>query len=1119
MSARPRTAERLTLVGASAGSGKTYRLTQEVAAAVAAVATGDVAGGATGIDLEGLVAVTYTRRAAAELAARIRRTLVETGAHARAQRLPLAYLGTVHAVCLRLLQEFAIDAGLSPHVDVVPGSEARLLRQALEWGLEPGFRRRVQVLADSLQIRWTPITQRTDWLTPVQDVMTLARSNRIDPGALEAMGERSAAGLLGLLGPPAQDGEAMDLALRGALEDAAAALGRIDDGQKNTGEARETVLDALRSASRGELFWSHWAKLAKLAPGKAAKAAVAPLVAAASRVNEHPRLHSELREFTQAIFAAAKAGLVAYDAWKKRRRVVDFVDMIDRALTLVEQPGVADELRDRIRLLVVDEFQDTSPVQLALFVRLHALADRSTWVGDRKQCIFEFAGADPTLMEAVTKWVHDEGGRAEQLPLNRRSRPELVDACSHLFGAAFARHGYGAGEVDVKAARATPAALEALPPMGLWTLDVTNQEDEAEAMAEGVRRLVEAPDQTPVVDRATNEVRDLRPGDVALLVATNAEAERVAKALFERGVRATLAQAGLLATPEGTLVAAAMRLLVDPRDELARATIEALTGFDGRDPDAWLDARMGEAAARRAAKEKGEAHAAPPPSLLVGRIEQLVPALEGASPSEALDRVLTALDVATLACRWPGPEQRLANLDALRAMASAYEERCGREREAATLAGLLRYFEEAAEVVLVRDEERASDEQHVGTGDAAVTVLTYHRAKGLEWPVVVLGSLNKGERRNAFEVAPETDRPAFDPGDPLAGRWIRYWPWPFGMQKKTPLADLAEASPEGAAVAAREERERVRLLYVGFTRARDHLILVAQTTSKGPKVQWLDELRDGQEKPLVDLPMAGDGAGRSVIKLRGAGGRVMEVRARHWMLDAGGDPPTRLADPDSHAWFTRGDGPVAVRPPYWIAPSRAAGDWPDLRVPTVAEATSIGERLPLGDSKGVDWENVGDALHAFLAADVAGLELPQRLERAHRILASSDLGALLTAHSLLRAGDQLRAWVDSRWPGATWHREYPVTGAVATPDGARRVRGTIDLLIETAEGVVLVDHKSFPGGKEQWVEKARGFAPQLGAYAQVLEAAGKRVIGLYVHFSVGAGVVAVTTGGQGSMKE
>ena len=90
----------ITVVSASAGSGKTYRLTKVVSAAIDP-------SGVEHIGLESLVAVTYTRKAHAELTARIRRTLVSAGAFDEALRLPLAYLGTVHAACLRLLQEFA----------------------------------------------------------------------------------------------------------------------------------------------------------------------------------------------------------------------------------------------------------------------------------------------------------------------------------------------------------------------------------------------------------------------------------------------------------------------------------------------------------------------------------------------------------------------------------------------------------------------------------------------------------------------------------------------------------------------------------------------------------------------------------------------------------------------------------------------------------------------------------------------------------------------------------------------------------------------------------------------------------------------------------------------------
>ena len=81
-----------------------------------------------------------------------------------------------------------------------------------------------------------------------------------------------------------------------------------------------------------------------------------------------------------------------------------------------------------------------------------------------------------------------------------------------------------------------------------------------------------------------------------------------------------------------------------------------------------------------------------------------------------------------------------------------------------------------------------------------------------------------------------------------------------------------------------------------------------------------------------------------------------------------------------------------------------------------------------------------------------------------------------------------------------------MTAAIAAPGGARRVQGTIDLLLETPEGVVLVDHKSFPGGPSQWADKAKEFAPQLAAYAHVLVAGGKRIAATYVHFPIGAGV-------------
>jgi ATP-dependent helicase/nuclease subunit A len=1105
----------ITVVSASAGSGKTYRLTHVVSGAI------DPAG-AQHIGLESLVAVTYTRKAHAELTARIRRTLVSAGAFDEALRLPLAYLGTVHAACLRLLQEFAIDAGLSPNVDVASGDAGKLLRQSLEASLSREAYATLDRLAHRFQLRFQPITKRHEWLGPVSDIMDLARSNRIPAAALPAMAERSVESLLKLLPRPEADGDALDDALMRELAIASKALAKANDSVGATKEAIALMAAVTRRRRDGEVDWCDWAKLARQEGSKNTDALLVKLREVASRYEAHPRLHAELRELTFAIYDAARVGLSAYQTWKERRRVVDYVDMLDRALTLVGDERVADVLRERLKLAVVDEFQDTSPIQLALFMKLHLLAKRSVWVGDRKQCIFEYAGADPMLMDSVASWVTASSGQRDVLDMNYRSRPELVEACSELFAAALARHDFSRDEVVVTAARTTPPELAALPPFGVWAIEAKNVGDHASSLASGVARMLAHASSTPVVDRTTSEVRAVRPGDIAVLVATNAEASLLADALHARGIRSAIARPGLLKTPEGVLVDAALRWLLDEGDTLAAARIDALLGFGGEAPDAWLDGLL-----------PRDETTAPRESAWRTSLGPVRARLGVLSPSEALDEVLASLDVVHLCARWPDAPQRVANLDALRGIASGYEDRCHQEREAGTVAGLLRYFDDMAAEKLRRDEVIASDDQHVPTDDGAVIVSTYHRAKGLEWPVVVLSSLDKAERRTAWEVCPESDGAAassFDPEHPLAGRWIRYWPKPLGGLKKAPLLEAAEESEEGERVRKREEKERARLLYVGFTRARDHLVLavrVSTSTTKATKkteatvvtkasCQWLDALADEDGEPLLGLPVgASDGAKDAVVRVRtGKGSASHDVAARVWRLNASAPVVAASAAEgvEQRRWFARAVVKSSVAAPrYRINPSNAAVDWPELVLPTIGEIVTLPGAMAI-DAKVAEYNVLGDAVHAFFATDVEGLTEEVRVERARRLLAAAGLVGVVRAEALVEASDRLRAFVEQRWPGAIWHREVAIDALVPTDGGERRVAGVIDLLLETAEGYVIFDHKTFPAKSEAaWRAKVVEFLPQFAGYASALRAVGGRdVVAGWVHLPAGGAVVEVS---------
>jgi ATP-dependent exoDNAse (exonuclease V) beta subunit len=374
-----------------------------------------------------------------------------------------------------------------------------------------------------------------------------------------------------------------------------------------------------------------------------------------------------------------------------------------------------------------------------------------------------------------------------------------------------------------------------------------------------------------------------------------------------------------------------------------------------------------------------------------------------------------------------------------------------------------------------------------------------------------MASLDRTERRHAFDVRPESDRDegGFDPERPLAGRWIRYWPWPLGVLKKAPLADQAAQSAEGLRVADREDKERTRLLYVGFTRARDHLVLAIRVARGKAASQWLDDLKDASGNSALELPLeAADGVVDCTRILRESGGHV-DVDTRVWRVGparAAATLPTRVP-----RWFLRERiRATEVRPVYRISPSSAQRQWVDGPNAHIRSVEQLGTSIRV-DGKHAEHDTVGNAVHAFLAADVEGLTADERTSQAARLIAAAGLESLLAPGVMTSAGDALRAWVSSKWPHARWRREVSIDAVLDSPHGERRISGTIDLLLETSAGYVLIDHKSFPGTTEPaWRAKVKAFLPQLAAYAAALDRLdGPPVVAIWVHLPLGGGMVEI----------
>lgn len=1055
------------IVTASAGTGKTHRLVSDVEQAVRAE-TPPAA----------ILATTFTNRAAAELVGRARAELVKANRRDDAEALLGGRFGTVNSVFGALLREFAFEGSRSPVTEVIPEERARaFFRMAADRPLGE-YADRLQAVAGRLGYSDRTGGRGINWTELIAQVVDLARSNGLSPQDLAASRDRSWSGLSALLEAPRKGDTVvrLDAAFAKAVSGAIRAIA-AGDGTQVTNKALQELRDVEGGLASGRAVpWQQWAKVAKMKAGRASDSLLNDVRAAAAAHARHPRLRSDVEAMIFGVFDCAAAGLEAYRDFKMARGLVDFGDQEAEALRLLDRADVTRTLTERLAVALVDEFQDTSPIQLALFLRMARIARRSVWVGDPKQSIYAFRGSDPELMTAVAREITaTPGGSSETLATSYRSRPGLVEFVNDLFVPAFQPQGITREQAECANAHRSDAEGQSLP-MAVWYVQGNKKEARAAALAAGVRRLLDEPAEWTIVPKDSAAPRNVRAGDIAILCRTGETCKEVASALEAVGTEVAMGRPGLFKSAECALALASLRWLADSSDTLALAEIAHLTDDTaGNQQPRWFESALDGSDGH----DRLRAH---PISL---SLDSLRPALLSMTPAEALDAAVAAAGIVGRCVSWGNGALRLAHLDALRAVARDYEEDCRQERKPVTVGGLVAWFGES------------KAEKPAAGGDRAVVVSTYHGAKGLEWPVTILFELNTVGRPRLFnQVVAEGAPGGINLDDPLAGRWLRLWPWPYGDQEKDVGLDARAAqSDEGGLAAKRAAEEDVRLLYVAMTRARDYLVLAVDQVKGNSRSAALGALIDASGNPLVNLP--------------GADGDPLEVAGnahacRVWMhaeeVDQG-NTAVRLEQPAYDA-ISSSPGPTVIHPPYRFRPSEAE---PGREGGCILERIALGPRLALTGSP--DMAALGDAVHGFLAADSSRRSREARQELAESLMRRWGVGGALSPADVVAAADRLSGFVSGRWPNAPILREWPIAGRI----GLQRVKGRIDLLVDTADGLVLIDHKTYPGRPETWEERVVGYASQLGVYGRLCEAAtGRPVVAKFVHLPVAGTVLRIS---------
>ncbi len=1095
------------LVEASAGSGKTTALVGRIVYLIVG----------RGIPLSRIAALTFTEKAAAQMKERLRQMLVvkarsegEVGARAAAalREIERATVCTIHSFCGEILRRHPFEAGIDPGFHVIDEDAARSIYDGCfeEWfpvacadaarfpGVARLLRRRSKEHADRRgaaaileQAGWSLAQVRDfagSWSKPTRDRTAEFAALLADGSAIEAM----------LAGASDRDSW-LGKSLQAVVAASASAARRVDAGDLDGAE--EELRGATRGKRAGHFRWVGGPRTFATVDGVSVPKD--EVLAARDAWKVHAQrfvaradgeLASLLREDLRSLLEGYEQALASQDDEAGR---VDFLELLLAARRLV---GTSYEAREavasRYDAFLVDEFQDTDPVQAELLLLLSAndRQESDPWkctpgggrlflVGDPKQSIYRFRRADPKLYARVAARILETGGEHLSLVATHRFRGALAQfvdgAFAPLFGASYTNLAPCRAEhlnpLPTVVALPVPAPFSTLSGKpSNWAIELSFPD----AVAAFVQWLVRESGYT--VYEGGKPVRVAERHICLLFKRMSSFGEDTTRpyvaALDGRGLlHAATGPRGFFAREEVRQLLAALRAIDDPLDEfqLFAALRGALFAFSD---EALLAAHQGiplATRARRALLEPVSRDAGPAEDPVEGAIRLLVSlhhARDERPFAETVDALVDALAARiTLAFR-PAAEQALANLDRFGALAR-------REDDRATVG--FRNFVARLQRLAERggtEEGRIAEE-----GGAGVALVSVHRAKGLEYPVVIL----------CDPTAPQVfEDPGFSVGVDAEGRpaWMLpiggLAPWALHEERATLLAD--------------DEAEARRLLYVACTRARD--LLVVPTGPDGPIEGWMAPLSGGllpppgrrsrpepfvpAGKPFGEVPFAvpsHDDRGDPRERLRPGlfysgltGAPVVVWDPNALPLGAGASPagvraPELLAAPP-------GNTSKSLPPPALEADRAALAQ--ALAQPALLPATTLakgGTALPASPSSEVA------VVRARGEAPISGARGPRIGNLVHQILQHTptflsddpSLEALaLALAGRLSATDEERVAALGRVRKALAHASFEALRSaldvrreqtVVLP-ADRHAYGTVDVAYRDADGWVVVDYKS-----------------------------------------------------------
>ena len=1088
----------VTYISAGAGSGKTYTLTSILAdLIVKEKATPDQ-----------FILTTFTEAAASEFREKAKAKIYEHTEYAKyaeaAERLDQSMIGTVDSIANKFVRKYWYLLGVSPDQKLIDDDQKKIfISQVLqsvtsikdESGNSPKEDFFVEFCKE-FNIGYPFGSEKFGlnydfWKDDVREIFEKVQSFNISD--LKESREKSIAYATEITG---------EKDLTGVENDVSELLKEIEEVDKTV---TRTSKDRTEKIKKFKHLLSNGLKLCDLA---GFKSFIDKLPNAFNNCNKKDEISDSLAyvysskqvrdlvlKYINLIFDYVEKAQKEFKEFKDEHHLIDFVDMETRFLELLDKEEVKQDIRNSYKYVFVDEFQDSSPLQVKIFDKLSEIVGRdecdgfsvtirdgananeflihnSIWVGDFKQAIYGFRGADTELTQAVADIINSSSKKFQTHTLKKsfRSLENIVKFTNEIFVHAFAvmlkdeKSFKGKSIEDVEDLLKEKVALDthrsqdnAVKSLKCWKVEGGNAEDQSKDLA------------LQIAKRLKNGEK---PSDYAILARRGAPLDKLSDALKALNIPVCRTLEIDENRDELALISALMNLVTNDFDNYSRAVVAFLTqkGFDvGSIIDAKLEFDKSYQDNKNCPKYLSD-------NSILAKFAERRDFYRMQTIHNLVESLIVDLDLYSVGRSWENAVGTDECFAALIEAAYDYEERCSQIGISPTISGYIDYCKGNAKSAGFKD---------------GVVLSTFHHSKGLEWKKVILLELDEDVEdtnkrikydvfgvQNYHDVAPSESN-LYPP------MIINLMPNLFTGNTKV-AEDMAEKIKKSKFFESSCQRflsETTRLLYVAITRAKDELILTLD--EKNPLLVFKcldshyhvdDDYKNGEEISLFSFK---NQTLDDSLKFLFEKDKLSE------------DDLYQIEKPEKLVLQKNEKIETANRDqqPSKVKPSRT------VTANVVFDSSSRIKANP------DEMDKFGTCIHNIFCM----LEKSPTVETVERIIKNHQMETALS-----QPGDVLNAWLNlekfltEKYGAkvATYH-ELPFKHMY---DG-QIFNGEMDLVWETDKGVVLVDFKSYPGNKNDVVTESNKhyagmYAGQFECYERALKAAGKNVLARLVYYHV-----------------